>query len=299
MGPMGEQIKSAVNYRTRFAPSPTGPLHFGSLVTAVGSWVRAASLGGTWVMRCDDLDRPRVILSSIGQQFQTLHDFGLDTQEPLFDQHGRVRDYRIVLKRLLAAGLAYPCACSSKDLRGLDVYPGTCRNGLPPGKSGSSIRFKTNGEKVSFEDSVQGKHTQVPSEQVGDFIIKRGDGIIAYQLAVVVDDIYQNITEVVRGSDLLDSVGRQCLLYDALGKPRPYYLHLPLIVDRDGRKLSKSDNDDPITSHNKRTTMRLALRALGHEVPPGIDSVSSMLDWARLAWNVEQVPKGPISIADL
>lgn len=299
MGIMPTQIKPNPTYRTRFAPSPTGPLHFGSMVTAMGSWLRAKSLGGVWLIRMEDIDPPREKPLAKGQQLGTLTDFGLFSDEGVRFQSARTDAYRSVLRGLLRKGLAYPCACSAKALPESGIYPGTCRGGLIEGTRGRSIRLKTHGEIIDFRDVLQGPQRQVPSEQTGDFIIRRGDGLIAYQLAVVVDDASQRITEVVRGADLLDSVGRQILLYRALDKTQPQYLHLPVIVDRDGRKLSKSDGADPLEKHDYRTVTRLVLRALGHEPPPGKVSIAAQRDWALANWDLAQIPRGPVSIEAL
>lgn len=299
MGIMPAQIKPTAGYRTRFAPSPTGPLHFGSMVTAMGSWLRAMSLGGVWLVRVEDIDPPREHPLAKRLQFRTLSDFGLFSQEPVRFQSARTDAYRSILQSLLRKDQAYPCACSAKSLPESGIYPGSCRQGLDGGTRGRSIRLKTHGEIIDFHDVLQGPQRQVPSEQTGDFIIRRGDGLFAYQLAVVVDDASQRITEVVRGADLLDSVGRQILLYRALNKPVPRYLHLPVIVDRDGRKLSKSDGADPLEKYDHRTVMRLVLRALGHEPPPGKESVAAQRDWALANWDLARIPKGPVSIEAL
>ncbi len=299
MGIMPRNINSHKGYRTRFAPSPTGPLHFGSMVTAIGSWLRAQSQGGVWLIRMEDIDPPREKPLVKDTQLRTLADFGLFSEEPVRFQSARMDAYRDILRTLLRKELAYRCACSSKDLPDSGIYPGTCRTGLPAGTKGRSVRLKTHGEIIEFNDLLQGPQRQVPSEQTGDFVIQRGDGLIAYQLAVVVDDVSQNISEVIRGADLLDSVGRQSLVYRAMGKPTPDYLHLPIIVDRDGRKLSKSDGADPVEKYDHRTVMRLALRALGHEPPPGKESVAAQRDWAIRNWDLAKIPRGPISIEAL
>ncbi len=296
MGLMATENKSLNPYCTRFAPSPTGPLHFGSLVTAVGSFLRAYSQGGLWLIRIEDIDPPRQVKGAIEQQLQTLASFGLQSRRSVMRQSQRMAEHKRVITRLVAQGLAYPCGCSSKELPKKSPYPNICRDGLPPGRTERSIRLKTHDEVVMFEDKLQGPQRQMPSQQTGDFIIRRGDGLMAYQLVVVVDDHAQKITEVVRGADLLDSVGRQCLIYDALNWPRPDYLHLPVVVDDNGRKLSKSDGDDPVVSMNKAQAFRLALRALGHEPPKSVLSLEAQWQWALKNWTLERVPKGPVSI---
>ncbi|HEY7906432.1 MAG TPA: tRNA glutamyl-Q(34) synthetase GluQRS [Wenzhouxiangella sp.] len=288
--------KSVSAYRTRFAPSPTGPLHFGSLVTALGSYLRAHSKGGLWLIRIEDIDPPRQVKGAIEHQLQTLAGFGLKSQLPVIYQSDRIRAHRQAIAALVDQRLAYPCGCSSKELPKDAPYPGTCRHGLPTGRAERSIRLKTHNEVVFFNDALQGPQQQNPSQQTGDFIIRRGDGLMAYQLVVVVDDHAQKITEVVRGADLMDSVGRQCLLYDALKRPRPEYLHLPVVVDENGRKLSKSDGADPIEALNQNQVFRLALRALGHEPPNHAMSLEAQWQWAIKNWTLERVPQGPVSI---
>lgn len=297
MGRMAIENKSYNSaYRTRFAPSPTGPLHFGSLVAALGSYLRARSQGGLWLIRVEDIDPPRQVKGAIEHQLQTLADFGLKSQLPVIHQSERIRDHRKAIAKLVEQGLAYPCGCSSKELSKEAPYPGTCRHGLPAGRGERSIRLRTHNEVVLFDDALQGPQQQIPSQQKGDFIIRRGDGLMAYQLAVVVDDHAQKITEVVRGADLMNSVGRQCLIYDALKRPRPKYLHLPVVVDDSGRKLSKSDGADPVVALNRSETFRLALRALGHEPPSTAMSLDAQWQWALENWAIERVPKGPIPI---
>lgn len=296
MGRMISKNKSLSAYRTRFAPSPTGPLHFGSLVTALGSYLRAHSQGGLWLIRIEDIDPPRQVEGAIEHQLETLANFGLKSQLPVIYQSERIRDHRIAIAKLVDEGLAYPCGCSSKELPKDAPYPGICRHGLPSGRVERSIRLKTHDEVVFFNDALQGPQQQIPSQQTGDFIIRRGDGLMAYQLVVVVDDYAQKITEVVRGADLMDSVGRQCLIYDALKRPRPEYLHLPVVVDENGRKLSKSDRADPIEALNPNQAFRLALCALGHEPPSGALSLDAQWQWALKNWAIERVPRGPVSI---
>lgn len=296
MGRMISKNKSLSAYRTRFAPSPTGPLHFGSLVTALGSYLRAHSQGGLWLIRIEDIDPPRQVEGAIEHQLETLANFRLKSQLPVIYQSERIRDHRIAIAKLVDGGLAYPCGCSSKELPKDAPYPGICRHGLPSGRVERSIRLKTHDEVVFFNDALQGPQQQIPSQQTGDFIIRRGDGLMAYQLVVVVDDHAQKITEVVRGADLMDSVGRQCLIYDALKRPRPEYLHLPVVVDENGRKLSKSDGADPIEVLNPNQAFRLALCALGHEPPSGAVSLDAQWQWALKNWAIERVPRGPVSI---
>lgn len=209
--------------RGRFAPSPTGPLHLGSLVAAAASYLDARAAQGTWLVRMEDLDTPRCSPAFAESILRDLEYFGFEWDEPVLYQSTRLDAYRDALELLKARGIVYPCGCSRRDL--LDErYPGTCASGLPPGKEARAWRVRTAGELA---------------ETVGDFVVLRADGIFAYQLAVVVDDAYQRISDVVRGSDLLDSTPRQIYLQQLLGYPTPRYLHVPVVLAHDGQKLSK------------------------------------------------------------
>ncbi len=293
---MPTEDKFHAPYVGRFAPSPTGPLHFGSLTTALGSRLRAARQNGLWLVRIDDLDPPRTVSGAAQAQLDTLSAFGLVSQGPVVYQSQRRAQHERIIHGLRRAGLAYPCGCTNRTLGGLKRYPGTCRNGLPAGKTERSIRLKTYPQSIEFNDILQGPQTQSPHAEVGDFVIRRGDGLIAYQLAVVADDRAQGVTEVVRGHDLMSSVGRQWLVYNALKTTPPAYLHLPVVVDANGRKLSKSDGADPLERHSPNECFRLALRALGHEPPSGCISLSAQWDWALKHWSLERVPPGPVSL---
>ena len=290
------QDKSVRPYVTRFAPSPTGRLHFGSLTTALGSYLRAMSQNGTWLIRIEDIDPPRQVPGAVEAQLQTLKAFGLVSQGPIVYQSARQAAYLRTLEQLITSGRAYPCGCTNKTLRGAKRYPGTCRDGLPPGKKERSIRLKTNPQTVEFTDFIQGPQHQMPHKEHGDFVIRRGDGLMAYQLAVVVDDHAQGITEVVRGGDLLSSVGRQWLVYEAIDAVLPGYAHLPVVLDANGRKLSKSDGDDPIERFAPAQCFRLALRALGHEPPKGCVTLSTQWAWVSTHWSIDAVPPGPVSL---
>ncbi|MGY6554498.1 MAG: tRNA glutamyl-Q(34) synthetase GluQRS [Wenzhouxiangella sp.] len=280
----------------RFAPSPTGELHFGSLVAAVGSYLQARSSSGVWIIRIEDLDPPREKPGAALSQLASLKQFGLISDRPVEYQSALRARHDAALRRLLDAGLAFPCACSRSQLPADGVYPGTCRIGLRPGQSARAVRFQVPELEIEFVDLRRGVQQQFPARQCGDFIIRRADDLIAYQLAVVVDDAHAGVTEVVRGVDLIDSTARQILLQRALDLPQPSYLHLPLIVDAGGRKLSKSSGDDPINRYQPTTALRLALRALGHEPPVGQASLEAQWKWARSAWQIERIPLGPIAI---
>lgn len=210
-------------YRGRFAPSPTGPLHLGSLVAAAASYLDARAAEGVWLVRMEDLDTPRVQKGAADSILGDLEHFGFTWDEPVLYQSTRIGAYQDALEKLKADGMVYPCGCSRRDL--LDErYPGTCAHGLAPGKEARAWRVRTSG---------------TIAETVGDFVLLRADGIFAYQLAVVVDDAFQGITDVVRGADLLDSTPRQIYLQQLLGYPTPRYLHVPVVLAEDGQKLSK------------------------------------------------------------
>lgn len=282
----------------RFAPSPTGELHFGSLVAAVGSYLDARSKGGRWLVRIEDLDPPREVAGAAERQIATLRQFGFVPDEPPALQSRSRELHEAAIKRLLDHGHAFPCACSRKQLPDSGVYPGTCRNGLPPGTRARSVRFRTDGRIVEFNDRRFGPQRQAPSTQSGDFIIRRGDGLIAYQLAVVMDDAASGVTDVVRGADLLDSTGRQILLQQALGLPTPSYLHLPLVVDANGRKLSKTDDADPVASMDRIEALRLSFAVLGHQPPVALTTIDALWHWAMRNWDVNRIPSGPVTVQE-
>ena len=250
--------------RGRFAPSPTGPLHFGSLVAALGSYLSAKHQGGEWLLRLEDLDTPRNVPGAEASILACLEGFGLAWDGPVTRQSERRSLYQAALDRLLAARLAYPCGCSRQETAG--VYPGTCRNGLPPGRTARAFRFKVNALPVCFNDELYGRLCQDLAREVGDFVVRRADGPFAYQLAVVVDDAAQGITEVVRGADLLDSTPRQVALQNALGLPTPRYLHLPVARTPAGEKLSKQTGASAVTPD--AAILRAALAHLNQPEPP-------------------------------
>ena len=266
-------------YVGRFAPSPTGPLHFGSLVAAVGSYLQARVRSGEWHLRIEDLDPPREAPGAAQDIIHTLARFGFRHDGPIVFQSTRHDRYAAALQQLIDAGHAYPCACTRKEiadsaLHGIEgpVYPGTCRDGLPPGKEGRSWRVRTDGEL---------------ERTVGDFVVKRADGQWAYQLAVVVDDAALGVTEVVRGADLVDSTPRQQHLQRLLGYPTPGYVHLPVVLDDNGRKLSKSLKTVPLDAGHEAAALHEALTFLGQQPPPELRDAASpdrVWDWAVAHW---------------
>jgi glutamyl-Q tRNA(Asp) synthetase len=284
------------DYRGRFAPSPTGPLHAGSLVAALASWLDARAHGGRWLVRIEDLDTPRNVPGAAEAIVDQLARCGLTPDEPATRQSGRTALYAEALQRLASMGRAYPCGCSRRDLQRLDgaavddgegrgerIYPGTCRNGLG-GKAPRSMRLRVDGDgaAVSWLDRRLGPRHQDVARDVGDFVLERADGVWAYQLAVVVDDAAQGITDVVRGEDLADSTARQILLQRLLGLPTPRYLHTPLVLAADGSKLSKQTGATALDLSSPVDALRRAGRVLGVEGRG--DAVAAWLDSANQAW---------------
>jgi len=253
--------------RGRFAPSPTGPLHFGSLVAAVGSYLHARSHDGEWLVRIEDLDPPREVAGAAADQLTTLERFGFEWDGAVLYQSTRGEAYAEALQFLIDRDLAYPCGCSRREIEG-DVYPGTCRHGLPPGKEARAWRVRTDHD---------------------DFIIKRGDGYWAYQIACAVDDAFQAITHVVRGADLADSMPRQVHLLRLLEKPIPEYIHLPVVMGPDGKKLSKTLGSKTLGSDPSVRSAVLcdALSFLGHPPPPALRAadLDAVWSWAHAAWH--------------
>jgi glutamyl-Q tRNA(Asp) synthetase len=258
----------------RFAPSPTGPLHLGSLAAAVASWLHARAAGGRWLVRIEDIDTPRVIPGSAEEILRALQRYGLEWDGEVLWQSKRTARYVEALDRLRAAKRVYDCACSRADLQraasapvGLEaVYPGTCRDGLPPGRLARAVRFRSPDARISFDDLVSGRVEENVAQQTGDFVVRRADGLFAYQLAVVVDDADQGVTQVVRGADLLASTARQIALQRALGYPTPSYAHVPLVTNPDGSKLGKRDGALPLPTLGDvrvRESLATALRHIG------------------------------------
>jgi glutamyl-Q tRNA(Asp) synthetase len=280
----------------RFAPSPTGDLHFGSLVSAVGSYLEAKSVGGLWLLRVEDIDPPREIAGSAAGIINDLSRLGLFPDRPVLYQSNRLGAYQEAVNLLLEKGLAYPCACSRKDLSASGRYAGTCRKGIPPGKIPRSIRLRVETGVVAFCDRLQGLVTDSPAETSGDFIIRRADGLFAYQLAVVVDDDFQGVTQVVRGADLLESSYRQICLQKALGFTSPSYMHLPVVLSENGKKLSKRTRSDPLKHQEPAAVVKQALDFLGQNPPPGL-SLNDLWTWSIKHWNSDLIPRANAILA--
>lgn len=280
------------SYRGRFAPSPTGPLHFGSLLTALGSWLLARQAGGQWWIRVEDLDPPREVAGAARQQLDALGAFGLVPDGPVVWQSRRHALYQAALDRLLGAGLAFACHCTRSELAEAGGVHRACVAKTP--RPDPAIRLRVaDGTVIAFDDGLQGHVRQEVATQVGDFVLKRADGLWAYQLAVVVDDAEQGMTHLVRGADLLDSTPRQILLQQALGLPTPAYLHLPLMLDAQGHKLSKSSAAIPVEAANPLPALRAAWQALGQ--PPtaleGCATVAALLLRASSEFEPARLPQ--------
>jgi len=288
------------DYRGRFAPSPTGPLHFGSLVAAVASFLEARRRGGLWLVRMEDIDPPREVAGAADAILRALDAYGLSWDESVVYQSRRSDAYEAALDALRADGLIYACACSRKEIaaargpyRPPDYYPGTCRGGPPDGRRGRTLRALTEGARITVDDAWQGTQRQDLEEQVGDFVLRRADGLFAYQLAVVVDDAAQGITDVVRGADLLDSTARQVHLQHLLGLPTPRYAHVPVAVNASGEKLSKQTGAPALDPADPVPSLWAALRFLGQAPPAQLRraSLDELWTWAFEHWRPEAVAR--------
>jgi glutamyl-Q tRNA(Asp) synthetase len=287
-------------YRGRFAPSPTGPLHFGSLIAAVASYCEARARGGEWLVRMEDLDAARAVPGACDDILRTLEACGFEWAGEVIYQSRRSDAYDAALLRLQSTGRIFPCACSRREiadsalsLSGERIYPGTCRNGLPPGRPVRSLRLRVGEEATDFEDAVQGLVHQSLAREVGDFVVRRADGFFAYQLAVVVDDAEQGITDVVRGADLLASTPRQILLQRLLGLPAQSYAHVPVAVNAAGDKLSKQNLAPRVDTAKPAAEVLRALRFLGQEAPEELagEAPDRLWKWALSKWNMRFVPR--------
>lgn len=306
-------MPSASAYRGRFAPSPTGPLHFGSLVAAVGSYLDAKHHHGAWLVRMEDLDTPRCVPGIADDILRTLDAFGMHSDEPVIYQSRRTAAYKEALQRLKDLSAVYPCCCTRREiadsaLHGIEgfVYPGTCRNGmrsLSPNPSPAGGRGEprqpawrvrtdlTSGSTINFDDALQGCITQHLESEIGDFVVKRADGLFAYQLAVVVDDAAQGITHVVRGADLLNSTPRQIHLQRLLDFPIPHFMHLPVAVNEAGEKLSKQTLAAPVESSQPAATLLRVLDFLRQEPPHELRhrNTGTVLKWAVEHWQPHRI----------
>jgi glutamyl-Q tRNA(Asp) synthetase len=280
-------------YIGRFAPTPSGYLHFGSLVAALASYLDARAVGGKWLMRIEDLDPPREVAGAQAAILDTLERYGFEWDGELVRQSERHDAYAEVLQRWLSHGLAYACTCSRKQLEDYQgVYPGFCRNAGHDWDN-AAIRIRVPELSYSFVDRVQGPFQMHLGRESGDFVIRRRDGLYAYQLAVVIDDAWQGVTDIVRGADLLDSTPRQLYLQELLGIPQPRYLHIPLITQPDGHKLGKSYRSPPLPADQAIPLLLRALRALGQPTAAELTwaSASEVLKWGIEHWNPALIPR--------
>ena len=281
----------------RFSPSPTGPLHFGSLVAAVASWLDARAAGGQWHLRIEDVDATRTVPGAEDEIFRALDSLGLHWDGPIVRQTARTARYEEALASLRDRGLVYRCRCSRKEIadsgtHGIDgiVYPGTCRELALGIDVAGAERLRVDEEPIEFEDRLQGPQSQQLARDVGDFVVKRRDGLFAYQLAVVVDDADLGVTDVVRGADLLDSTPRQIALQRALGLPTPRYLHIPAAT-RSGEKLSKQTLAPALDAAEGSKLIARALAFLGQEVPDDGENPARLLDAAVHRYDATRIPR--------
>ena len=296
---MPKEIKVTQSYRGRFAPSPTGPLHFGSLVAAVGSYLEACKNSGEWLVRMEDLDPPREMPGAADDILRSLESFGFEWQGEVLYQSQRQAAYLAALEQLNQAELTFPCHCSRKQLSGFSLYPGNCRTQRIEDKTATAIRVRAleTTPTIRFLDRIQGPQQQNISQQVGDFVIRRADGLFAYQLAVVVDDAGQGISEVVRGSDLLSVTPRQVYLQQLLGLATPRYAHLPIALNQAGEKLSKQTFAKPLDVKAPTPQLWQALRFLGQLPPSELynDDIASLWSWAKQHWQWQNIPSAAAS----
>lgn len=299
--PAQDNPSATTAYRGRFAPSPTGPLHFGSLVAAVGSYLDARAHSGEWLLRIEDVDEPRTVQGAADDILRTLEGFGFEWDGEVLVQSRRLDLYHAALVQLQLDGDVHPCACSRSEIAGaatqtsIDgglVYPGTCRAGLPDGRTARAWRMRVPDRELCFEDRVQGRVSQNLEREVGDFILLRADGQYAYQLAAVLDDALQGVNSVVRGSDLLDSTPRQIWLQQRLGEPTPTYAHLPVATNAAGEKLSKQTLAVAVYPSGGSAVLAEVMHFLGHPVPPELHGapLGEFWRWAVSAWSIRKVP---------
>ena len=275
-------------YVGRFAPSPTGPLHFGSLITAIASYCDAKANHGKWLVRIEDTDIPRIYPGSEDHILRAVDAFQLEPDAEIIFQKDRLDIYEDVIQQLRQQGLVYACQCTRKMLGSNHIYQDTCRN-LGLAFEHQAIRLKVEDVEICFEDRLQGRHCSELKKDLGDFVLKRRDGIINYQLAVVVDDYLQGMTHVVRGADLLDNTERQIYLGQLLGYPRMSYMHLPLAMNDQGQKLSKQNLAQALDLTQAPQLLKQALQAL-HQAEVDLDAPQRMLQQAVAQWDIDRIP---------
>lgn len=280
-------MTNLTQYRGRFAPSPTGPLHFGSLVTALASYLEAKSQNGQWLIRIEDLDPLREPAEATDQIISSLDAHGLLADEPVHFQSRHHEAYHAAIEYLLSKGKAYRCACSRKQLQAnRGRHPQRCKNNDTSRDTPFAIRFALNNEQCHWHDQLLGPQHQIVHAEIDDPVILRKEGFFAYQLAVVVDDIAQGITHVVRGSDLLDMTAQQLQIYRAFDATAPHWLHIPVIVNDEGQKLSKQNHAPALDNHTPVKNLFAALNALNQQPPRSLlaEPVENLLEWACMHW---------------
>ena len=289
---------TGTGYCGRFAPTPSGPLHFGSLVAAAGSYLEAKSRGGLWRLRIDDLDTARVASGAVDAILTCLEALGFEWDGAVIYQSQRGSAYHAALHRLWQRRLLYPCACSRRHIAEIGpagaegpIYPGTCRSGLTRGRAARALRLKLAAATVSFDDGLFGTQHRDLDREAGDFVVYRSDGVYAFHLASAVDDGELGITDVVRGADLMESSARQIHVLRLLGLPAPRYTHLPVAVDRAGHKLSKQTHATAVDRSRPVSTLCAVLRFLNQSVPPGLDGAALGDFWQHAVghWDLQRV----------
>ncbi len=301
LNPPKAMSTASTSYVGRFAPSPTGPLHFGSLIAAVASYCDAKANGGKWLVRMEDLDKPREMQGAASLILSTLQAYGFEWDGEIVYQSQRAEAYEHALAQLKKQGVIYPCTCSRKEIAdsaissGIEgaIYPKTCLKHALKANTHAAFRAMVLDEKITFNDAVQGEITQNLARDIGDFVVKRADGLFAYQLAVVVDDAAQGVTHVVRGADLLDSTPRQIYLQRLLGFPTPRYAHVPVVVNATGEKLSKQTLAKAIAPEAAPVLVFEALDFLGQQPPAEIKNatLAEVWRWAIAHWRLSNTPK--------
>ncbi|MBT3531266.1 MAG: tRNA glutamyl-Q(34) synthetase GluQRS [Gammaproteobacteria bacterium] len=282
------------SYIGRFAPSPTGPLHFGSLMAAVASFLDARFQQGQWLIRMEDLDPPREPPGTAELILQQLQDFGLKWDGDVLFQSSRLEKYQGLLEKLQQDGLCFPCDCTRPQIKMMgNVYDGSCLSRASPPLTNYGIRVRVEDKLISFQDLIQGEYAQNLKQDIGDFTILRKDGLFAYQLAVVADDDYQQVSHVIRGIDLLDSTPRQIHLQSKLGFPEPIYGHIPIVVNSSGQKLSKQHFAPSVNTEDANKLLVKSLRFLGQNPAKELmlESPATILKWGIENWDIQAVPK--------
>lgn len=292
--PNPQTAQESSGYIGRFAPSPSGPLHFGSLLAAIASYLDARANNGNWLLRMEDLDPPREPAGAADLILQQLTSLGLEWDGEVLYQSSRLDAYEESLKQLTEKNLCYSCDCSRQQIREMgNVYNGSCRRRNHPTGQGFAIRLKTQDMDIAIDDLVQGHYQQNIARDVGDFVIRRKDGLFAYQLAVVLDDEFQKITHIIRGFDLIDSTPRQIYLQRLLNFKQAHYGHIPIIVNQQGQKLSKQGFAPAINTDNASILIHRALEFLGQSPPENklFPNRQALLKWAIENWDIQAIPK--------